>query len=122
MRLALAALRGSHGRFGGVMGWEYFNSLPGGEERPWEWAREMTRHLRDGVLDAEGVVAALRSGAVNGVAGAANGVDDAAKAAKADGGLDKDESDEIDADDPGGKHVQVPAQFDYYTDASDQDS
>lgn len=29
--------------FGGVMGWEYFNSLPGGVERPWEWARWMRR-------------------------------------------------------------------------------
>lgn len=27
--------------FGGVMGWEYFNSLPGGRERPWEWAGMM---------------------------------------------------------------------------------
>ncbi|KAJ4423470.1 hypothetical protein N0V82_001794 [Gnomoniopsis sp. IMI 355080] len=34
---------GQHKRFGGVMGWEYFNSLPGGRERPWEWAQWMTR-------------------------------------------------------------------------------
>lgn len=34
-----------HRRFGGVMGWEYFNSLPGGRERPWEWAEWMTRML-----------------------------------------------------------------------------
>ena len=26
------------GRFGGVAGWEYFNSLPGGDQQPWEWA------------------------------------------------------------------------------------
>lgn len=26
---------------GGVMGWEYYNSLPGGEEAPWEWALHM---------------------------------------------------------------------------------
>ena len=26
---------------GGVMGWEYFNSLPGGVEAPWEWALHM---------------------------------------------------------------------------------
>lgn len=32
-------------RFGGVMGWEYFNSLPGGRDRPWEWAEWMTRTL-----------------------------------------------------------------------------
>jgi hypothetical protein len=39
-------LCGRHPRFGGVMGWEYFNSLPGGREKPWEWARWMTVLLR----------------------------------------------------------------------------
>lgn len=33
-------------RLGGVMGWEYFNSLPGGEERPWEWAEAMMKTIR----------------------------------------------------------------------------
>lgn len=42
----IPALVGRHARFGGVMGWEYFNSLPGGKERPWEWARFMTALLR----------------------------------------------------------------------------
>ncbi|KAL8848957.1 MAG: hypothetical protein Q9221_006051 [Calogaya cf. arnoldii] len=32
--------------FGGVMGWEYFNSTPGGEERPWEWAEVVGRAVR----------------------------------------------------------------------------
>ncbi|KHJ32162.1 putative glycoside hydrolase family 18 protein [Erysiphe necator] len=32
----------------GIMGWEYFNSLPGGTERPWEWAANMTRYIRNG--------------------------------------------------------------------------
>ncbi|KAL9103609.1 MAG: hypothetical protein Q9163_001373 [Psora crenata] len=32
--------------FGGVMGWEYFNSKPGDEGRPWEWAHGMERTLR----------------------------------------------------------------------------
>ncbi|KAI5782580.1 glycoside hydrolase superfamily [Geopyxis carbonaria] len=27
--------------FGGVMGWEYWNCMPGGEERPWEWIEWM---------------------------------------------------------------------------------
>ncbi|CUS09852.1 unnamed protein product [Tuber aestivum] len=27
--------------FGGVMGWEYFNAMPGGLGRPWEWAENM---------------------------------------------------------------------------------
>ena len=42
----LPLLAGRHPRFGGVMGWEYFNSLPGGEERPWEWAQAMSALLR----------------------------------------------------------------------------
>ncbi|KAL2004184.1 hypothetical protein VTN02DRAFT_5833 [Thermoascus thermophilus] len=28
--------------FGGVMGWEYFNSLPGEKQKPWQWAAEMS--------------------------------------------------------------------------------
>jgi len=27
------------------MGWEHFNALPGGTERPWEWAAHMSRVL-----------------------------------------------------------------------------
>ena len=42
----LPLLAGRHPRFGGVMGWEYFNSLPGGEEKPWEWAQAMSALLR----------------------------------------------------------------------------
>lgn len=42
----LPLMVGQHARFGGVMGWEYFNSLPGGRERPWEWAQWMSRTLR----------------------------------------------------------------------------
>ncbi|KAF2148832.1 glycoside hydrolase family 18 protein [Myriangium duriaei CBS 260.36] len=43
--VVLAALRGwcamlkGGEAFGGVMGWEYFNSSPGGTARPWEWAQ-----------------------------------------------------------------------------------
>lgn len=33
-------------RFGGVMGWEYFNSLLGGRERFWEWVELMGGYLR----------------------------------------------------------------------------
>ncbi|GHH85849.1 hypothetical protein GCM10018793_55380 [Streptomyces sulfonofaciens] len=28
--------------FGGVAGWEYFNSLPGGTAAPWQWASEVS--------------------------------------------------------------------------------
>ncbi|ROT38939.1 chitinase, partial [Sodiomyces alkalinus F11] len=43
----LLGLRARHAEFGGVMGWEYFNSVPA-EGRPWEWARWMTSVLRPG--------------------------------------------------------------------------
>ena len=33
----LGSLRSRWKGFGGVMGWEYFNGLPGEAERPWEW-------------------------------------------------------------------------------------
>ncbi|KAK6074912.1 chitinase [Seiridium cupressi] len=45
--LVLLRKRLGNERFGGVMGWEYFNSSPGGKERPWEWAQRMTKLLRD---------------------------------------------------------------------------
>ncbi|KAI1370880.1 glycoside hydrolase family 18 protein [Hypoxylon crocopeplum] len=41
----LAILRRQFSKFGGVMGWEYFNGRPGGKERPWEWAQRMTQLL-----------------------------------------------------------------------------
>ena len=27
--------------FGGIDGWEYFNSLPGDTAAPWEWAQQI---------------------------------------------------------------------------------
>ncbi|KAK4506319.1 hypothetical protein PRZ48_000049 [Zasmidium cellare] len=42
----LRALRQKYPNFGGVMGWEYFNSLPGDTARPWEWAANMARTIR----------------------------------------------------------------------------
>ncbi|KAI1641027.1 glycoside hydrolase superfamily [Biscogniauxia mediterranea] len=33
--------------FGGVAAWEYFNSLPGGEAAPWEWAAWMADHMAE---------------------------------------------------------------------------
>lgn len=46
MENVLRTLRARYPTFGGVMGWEYFNALPGGSERPWEWAANMGRVLR----------------------------------------------------------------------------
>lgn len=42
----LRTLRQRYPTFGGVMGWEYFNALPGGTARPWEWAAAMSRTIR----------------------------------------------------------------------------
>ncbi|KAK4101165.1 glycoside hydrolase family 18 protein, partial [Parathielavia hyrcaniae] len=41
-------LRKKYGEIGGVVGWEYFNGVPGGLRRPWEWAEVMTGILRPG--------------------------------------------------------------------------
>ena len=42
LKSTLAALVAKYPTFGGVDGWEYFNSDPGGTSAPWQWAREMT--------------------------------------------------------------------------------
>ena len=38
----LALLVDRFPNFGGVMGWEYFNAMPGFQEKPWQWAVEMS--------------------------------------------------------------------------------
>lgn len=38
LETTLTALADRYDDFGGVAGWEYFNSLPGGTSAPWEWA------------------------------------------------------------------------------------
>lgn len=46
LMLIFANIRSRYPAFGGVMAWEYFNSLPGDVHRPWEWAAWMTRAIR----------------------------------------------------------------------------
>jgi chitinase len=41
LKATLATLAGRYD-FGGVAGWEYFNSEPGGTAAPWQWAAEMS--------------------------------------------------------------------------------
>ncbi|KAF4120766.1 Glycosyl hydrolases family 18 [Geosmithia morbida] len=53
-----AELRMYYPNFGGVMGWEYFNALPGGRERPWEWAETMTGLLRSHLPESKRPAAA----------------------------------------------------------------
>ena len=42
----LITLKERYPEFGGVMGWEYFNSLPGDQDAPWKWAEFMTKNVR----------------------------------------------------------------------------
>ncbi|WAO94110.1 GH18 domain-containing protein [Fusarium falciforme] len=99
LSMVLTTLRGRYGSFGGIMGWEYFNSLPGGTARPWEWARDMTKLLRGHLFPQSAETAVVTDGSVP-TANATN---------------------EIDADAPGGKDVKVPKQFDYYSDGADDE-
>lgn len=46
LKRTLATLTQFVPRFGGVMGWEYFNSVPGDLGRPWEWAESMMKTVR----------------------------------------------------------------------------
>ena len=45
LKMVLVVLESRYPGFGGVMGWEYFNALPGDTEKPWEWATWMTSHF-----------------------------------------------------------------------------
>ena len=45
----LLTLKEKYPDLGGIMGWEYFNSLPGNSDRPWEWARAMSGIVRRGL-------------------------------------------------------------------------
>jgi len=46
LKTTIQALQARYGQIGGIMGWEYFNSEPGGTPEPWRWAQEMTQILR----------------------------------------------------------------------------
>lgn len=46
----IISLVNEYGQIGGVMGWEYFNSLPGGTSEPWEWAQIVTEILRPNLV------------------------------------------------------------------------
>ncbi|AZM57048.1 chitinase [Streptomyces sp. WAC 01529] len=45
LKSTLRALTAKHPGFGGVAGWEYFNSAPGGTAAPWRWAAEVSSVL-----------------------------------------------------------------------------
>ena len=59
-------LRTRYPHFGGVMGWEYFNSMPGHRARPWEWAKAVhqavTAEIPAGAVEAGRGVERLGAG------------------------------------------------------------
>ncbi|UKZ78493.1 hypothetical protein TrVFT333_006233 [Trichoderma virens FT-333] len=50
LNTTIISLVNEYGQIGGVMGWEYFNSLPGGTSEPWEWAQIVTEILRPNLV------------------------------------------------------------------------
>lgn len=58
--VVLAMLVDQFPNFGGVMGWEYFNAMPGEREKPWQWAAEMSLSMgmKDVVVAARQVLTA----------------------------------------------------------------
>ncbi|KAH8590987.1 glycoside hydrolase superfamily [Bisporella sp. PMI_857] len=46
-------LKQRYPNFGGVMGWEYFNSLPGDRAAPWQWAAFMTKNVRGSIKETQ---------------------------------------------------------------------
>lgn len=98
------------GRFGGIMGWEYFNSLPGGRERPWEWALFMTRIMAGGEQTmAPGVVTPV--GQVEAPIASPSAPPTTTVVVEAD--ADEGQST--------GKEAPLPAAFDYDTDGFGDD-
>lgn len=47
LRRTVSAMAQFYPGFGGVMGWEYFNSRPGDEAAPWQWAGELMKCVRN---------------------------------------------------------------------------
>lgn len=45
LKSTIGELKQKYPDFGGIMGWEYFNSLPGDTAEPWLWAKEVSGAL-----------------------------------------------------------------------------
>ncbi|KYK61674.1 alkaline phosphatase [Drechmeria coniospora] len=114
----LSSLKRHHQQFAGVMGWEYFNSLPGDAERPWEWAREMTLLLRSRT-NGECLAPFPPLPAGNPVQRPLEGPSTPVPAAPVDAEATKVHVAEADPDEVNGVALVVPSQFDYYSDGLD---
>ncbi|KAK8035647.1 chitinase [Apiospora rasikravindrae] len=101
LRANLTLLKFQFRQFGGVMGWEYFNSSPGGKDKPWEWAQRMTTLLRPG--EDAGLGEPSTTGVVDVSKTSSSGV----QVADPDLGISVD--------------VPVPTDFDYFSDFSAED-
>ncbi|KAG6038793.1 hypothetical protein E4U41_003657 [Claviceps citrina] len=88
----LTILSRRHQDFGGIMGWEYFNSLPGDSNRPWEWASNLTLLLRGHCLVSDSATITGQSQSTS--------------------------LTELDPDPVSHRPLQVPREFEYYSDAS----
>jgi chitinase len=63
----LATLIEQFPNFGGVMGWEYYNALPGDQQKAWQWAAQMTLSMgmKDVVVAARQVLAGPMASTLN---------------------------------------------------------
>ncbi|CAK7566680.1 MAG: hypothetical protein SEPTF4163_004631 [Sporothrix epigloea] len=127
---AVPGMRG--GIFAGVSGWEYFNSLPGGEERPWEWAEWMSAIVCTQV-EADGLPGNMQSvptketatakamSAPTAAFASASATSSAIGTASAatTGASTSVQRPEADPDEASGPELPNPAPFEYTTDSED---
>lgn len=110
----IAGLRRRYGdAFAGVMGWEYFNSEPGGKARPWSWAEWMSAVLgrvgpRGGLDGVSG--AGMPGGPTEGVMNGQNGRDPVA--------VIEEKIHFTVVDEDIGEEASLPETFEYFTDGS----
>jgi chitinase len=46
LKTTIGQLKAKYPDFGGIDGWEYFNSLPGGTAKPWQWVSEVSAAVK----------------------------------------------------------------------------
>ncbi|KAI2609242.1 glycoside hydrolase family 18 protein [Hypoxylon sp. NC1633] len=90
----LAILCRKFPKFGGIMGWEYFNGLPGRKERPWEWAQHITELLNSTQVKGTQTIRGTN--------------------------VQNPRITEIDPDREDGSNLETPQSFEYYSDGLDE--
>ncbi|KAL1890146.1 hypothetical protein Sste5346_008439 [Sporothrix stenoceras] len=109
------------GQFAGVSGWEYFNSMPGGEDRPWEWAEWMSAILGTRV-EADGLPGNMQTQVQTAKATSTHTASTSATSAIATpaSSTAQPTPPEADPDAEGGPDAPVPAAFEYSTDTEEE--